>query len=345
MKVFGYVRVSTSEQATSGDSLETQKNQIVGYAMMKGWQIEEIFVEAGVSGSTPLAQREAGNALLYNIKSGDAVITAKLDRMFRSARDALETLEALKSDGISLHMIDLGGDVAMVLHQPLPNLWLGVSVEDRKRLPRIDDLRATPAATAQLSAQLHAAARAQQDVYPLPDDAPADDSTDSSDNSELIALMMAAGAFDGSVGVLARGPWRAPKFDFGFDLDDDELQRAAGFACLATLCIFMARARAACCLLLAACGATMLTRCLLCCCAQGVLLGRYMYEPEEEVEEEVDEEAGACKAAEKDEGTSKSCGTDDDGAATARAHGGATRAGDDGGADYHALPALPYSVA
>jgi putative DNA-invertase from lambdoid prophage Rac len=111
MKVFGYVRVSTNEQATSGDSLETQKNQIVGYAMMKGWQIEDIFVEAGVSGSVPLAERPSGTTLLYNIKSGDAVITAKLDRMFRSARDALETLEALKADGISLHMIDLGGDV------------------------------------------------------------------------------------------------------------------------------------------------------------------------------------------------------------------------------------------
>ena len=111
MKVFGYVRVSTSEQATSGDSLETQKNQITGYAMMKGWQVEEIFVKSGVSGSVPLAERPAGTTLLYNIRSGDAVITAKLDRMFRSARDALVTLEALKTDGISLHMIDLGGDV------------------------------------------------------------------------------------------------------------------------------------------------------------------------------------------------------------------------------------------
>jgi putative DNA-invertase from lambdoid prophage Rac len=39
------------------------------------------------------------------------VITAKLDRMFRSASDALGTLEALKEQSVALHMIDLDGDV------------------------------------------------------------------------------------------------------------------------------------------------------------------------------------------------------------------------------------------
>jgi DNA invertase Pin-like site-specific DNA recombinase len=39
------------------------------------------------------------------------VITPKLDRMFRSALDALDVLAKLKGRGVSLHMIDLGGDV------------------------------------------------------------------------------------------------------------------------------------------------------------------------------------------------------------------------------------------
>ena len=39
------------------------------------------------------------------------LITPKLDRMFRSARDALDVLDCLKGQGVSLHMIDLGGDV------------------------------------------------------------------------------------------------------------------------------------------------------------------------------------------------------------------------------------------
>ena len=40
------------------------------------------------------------------------VITPKLDRMFRSALDALDVLADLKKRGIALHMIDLGGDVS-----------------------------------------------------------------------------------------------------------------------------------------------------------------------------------------------------------------------------------------
>ena len=39
------------------------------------------------------------------------IITPKLDRMFRSALNALGVLDGLKQQGVSLHMIDLGGDV------------------------------------------------------------------------------------------------------------------------------------------------------------------------------------------------------------------------------------------
>jgi putative DNA-invertase from lambdoid prophage Rac len=111
MQVFGYCRVSTTEQADEGSSLASQRQQITGYAMMKGWTITEMFVEAGVSGSIPLADRPEGRRLLEAISKGAVVITAKLDRMFRSAADALVTLEEVKDQGVALHMIDLGGDV------------------------------------------------------------------------------------------------------------------------------------------------------------------------------------------------------------------------------------------
>jgi putative DNA-invertase from lambdoid prophage Rac len=111
MKVFGYCRVSTSEQANRGLSLDTQRRQIEGWAAVKGWDVAAVFVEAGVSGSVPFAEREEGKQLLTAIKAGDVIITPKLDRMFRSASDALGTLEELKDQGVALHMIDLGGDV------------------------------------------------------------------------------------------------------------------------------------------------------------------------------------------------------------------------------------------
>jgi putative DNA-invertase from lambdoid prophage Rac len=111
MRVFGYTRVSTAEQADEGFSLDTQWQQIAGYAMMKGWQVDECFAERGVSGSTPLADRAEGKRLLSMLGEGDVIVTAKLDRAFRSAANALTVLEELKDQGVGLHIIDLGGDV------------------------------------------------------------------------------------------------------------------------------------------------------------------------------------------------------------------------------------------
>jgi Resolvase, N terminal domain len=79
--------------------------------MMKGWSDVEFFIEAGVSGSVPLADRLEGHRLLADLRAGDVIISAKLDRAFRSAADALGTLEQLKEDKVALHLIDLGGDV------------------------------------------------------------------------------------------------------------------------------------------------------------------------------------------------------------------------------------------
>src|SRR3954454_22138755 len=110
MATYGYCRVSTTKQADEGESLDVQQRTIAGYALMHGMKIDRTFVERGVSGSKPLADRPEGAVLLAAIKPGDVIITAKLDRMFRSALDALGVLADLKKRSIALHMIDLGGD-------------------------------------------------------------------------------------------------------------------------------------------------------------------------------------------------------------------------------------------
>ncbi len=111
MAVYGYSRVSTSRQAEEGESLDVQQRTLAGYALMHGLTIDRMLIERGVSGSVPLSERAEGIALLAALKPGDVLITAKLDRMFRSALDALDVLAKLKGRNVSLHMIDLGGDV------------------------------------------------------------------------------------------------------------------------------------------------------------------------------------------------------------------------------------------
>jgi putative DNA-invertase from lambdoid prophage Rac len=112
MTTFAYCRVSTAKQAEDGDSLGVQQRQIEGYCQMHGFEAPQLIVEEGVSGSKPLNDRPAGKALLAALRSGDVIVASKLDRMFRSAIDALTMIEEFKRRKISVHLIDLGGDVA-----------------------------------------------------------------------------------------------------------------------------------------------------------------------------------------------------------------------------------------
>lgn len=107
--IYGYTRVSTIEQA-SGTSLDEQLNRVKGAALMRGADVSEVFTDAGVSGSTPLRQRPAGERLLAALHPGDTIIVAKLDRIFRSAADALTMVEELKDNGIDLIVTDMGID-------------------------------------------------------------------------------------------------------------------------------------------------------------------------------------------------------------------------------------------
>jgi putative DNA-invertase from lambdoid prophage Rac len=112
MAVYGYVRVSTARQASEGESLEVQKRQIEGYAHMHGLTLAGVVVEEGVSGSVPVADRPAAGPLFAKLTKGNVVIAPKLDRLFRSALDALKVVEDLKKRGVALHLLDLGGDIS-----------------------------------------------------------------------------------------------------------------------------------------------------------------------------------------------------------------------------------------
>ena len=112
MAIYGYCRVSTLKQANEGESLDVQRRQIEGYAHMHGLTIAEVLIEEGVSGSVPVEERPVGGSLFAKLERGDIVIAAKLDRLFRSALDALKVVESLKTRGVKLHLLDLGGDIA-----------------------------------------------------------------------------------------------------------------------------------------------------------------------------------------------------------------------------------------
>jgi DNA invertase Pin-like site-specific DNA recombinase len=112
MAAYGYCRVSTARQASEGESLDVQRRQIEGYAHMHGLTLRGVTVEEGVSGSIAVHERPKGGPLFAKLRKGDVVIAPKLDRLFRSALDALQVVEDLRKRGVSLHLLDLGGDIS-----------------------------------------------------------------------------------------------------------------------------------------------------------------------------------------------------------------------------------------
>jgi DNA invertase Pin-like site-specific DNA recombinase len=104
-KAIGYIRVSTDEQAKEGVSLENQEEKIRSYCDLKDFELLEIVEDAGISAKNlrrPGAQKVIEMA---QKKMVDAVVVYKLDRMFRSTVDALETTKQFDKWGVSFHSI------------------------------------------------------------------------------------------------------------------------------------------------------------------------------------------------------------------------------------------------
>lgn len=107
MAIYGYTRVSTAQQA-EGESLAAQERQLQGWAMMHNREITDVFVEEGISGSVPVKERTQGASMFSKLQKGDTIVAVKLDRMFRSALDALQVVEELGKREIMLVLLDIG---------------------------------------------------------------------------------------------------------------------------------------------------------------------------------------------------------------------------------------------
>lgn len=109
-KAVCYIRVSTAEQAVNGVSLEAQEEKLVAYCKMYGLEIIKIIKEEGTA-TKPLRDRVGGKELmeLVNSRKVNNVVALKLDRLFRNAEDALHVTNDWDSKGVTLHLVDMGG--------------------------------------------------------------------------------------------------------------------------------------------------------------------------------------------------------------------------------------------
>jgi DNA invertase Pin-like site-specific DNA recombinase len=86
-KTIGYTRVSTSEQATEGVSLEMQARKIGSYCDVKDWTLDEVISDEGESAKS--LNRPGVTRLIDMVEAGQVatVLVYKLDRLTRSVAD------------------------------------------------------------------------------------------------------------------------------------------------------------------------------------------------------------------------------------------------------------------
>jgi hypothetical protein len=96
------------------------------WAMQRGVTLDGVHVEAGISAGIPFNERPEGGRLWAELRKGDALVAAKLDRMFRSAGDCLAVIETFKARGVSLFLLDLNGGADDVSGNGIARLFLTI---------------------------------------------------------------------------------------------------------------------------------------------------------------------------------------------------------------------------
>lgn len=132
-QVVGYTRVSTDEQATSGLGLEAQRSTIEAECSRRGWDLVEVFEDAGASGKA-LKGRPALNDALGVVRSGaaGALVVAKLDRLSRSLLDFAKLMEDARTGGWALVALDLGVDTTTPSGEMIANVMATFAQFERR---------------------------------------------------------------------------------------------------------------------------------------------------------------------------------------------------------------------
>jgi DNA invertase Pin-like site-specific DNA recombinase len=132
MKVIGYSRVSTDEQASEGVSMEAQKARIEAYCVAKDWELVSLEADPGMSAKD--MKRPGLQTVLDAVRSGsvEAIVIYKLDRLTRSVLDLNRIVELLDKNGVALVSMQESLDATTPTGRLMLNLLASVSQWERE---------------------------------------------------------------------------------------------------------------------------------------------------------------------------------------------------------------------
>jgi DNA invertase Pin-like site-specific DNA recombinase len=101
VRLVGYARVSTEEQARDGVSMEAQRERLKAYCLAHGARLVRVEKDNSTSGKVHPTKRPGMDRALKAIHSGraDGIVALKLDRLSRSTRDILDLADDANRHG------------------------------------------------------------------------------------------------------------------------------------------------------------------------------------------------------------------------------------------------------
>lgn len=133
LRVVGYIRVSTEDQADSGAGLEAQRAAIHEQCRRRSWEL--VALHSDTASARSLAARPGLAKALADVDSGaaGALVVAKLDRLSRSLLDFSGLMERSRKKGWALVALDLGVDTTTPSGEMMANV-LAVFAQFERRL-------------------------------------------------------------------------------------------------------------------------------------------------------------------------------------------------------------------
>lgn len=130
MTVRAYLRVSTTDQGMNGHGIDAQRATIQAEVNRRGWAELVWYEDAGWSGSS--LDRPAVQRLLKDMRRGDVVLVAKLDRLSRSLTDFAALMDRAKRKNWAFVALDLGVDTTTPTGRLVANVMASVAEWERE---------------------------------------------------------------------------------------------------------------------------------------------------------------------------------------------------------------------
>ena len=133
MRVALYARVSTSEQAIFGLSLEAQLNALREWA--KSQTIVDEYVDDGVSARAALSKRPQLQRMLKDCEAGriDLILFTKLDRFFRNIREYYKAQDILDAHNVAWRALQEDYETETAAGRLKVNIMLAVAQDEADR--------------------------------------------------------------------------------------------------------------------------------------------------------------------------------------------------------------------